>query len=119
MQERQARDRTVMERQLDAHGRRISAHDQALGVDTIEGGASSARPPSRRLSTPEPSGLEWYYAESEDAEEEHGPVSFASIKVAFQAGALDPDSVVWNERMEDWLPIRKVPGLIEKLGEES
>ncbi len=122
LQERQTRDRASVDRKLDAQNRRISAHDQALGVDTIEAESADStmgKPPTRRLVSDVPVESEWYYAVDDETEEEAGPVPFAAVVEAFQIGLLDGNSVVWHEQMEDWTAISKVPGLLKKLKESS
>ncbi|MCA9003280.1 MAG: DUF4339 domain-containing protein, partial [Planctomycetes bacterium] len=102
IEQRQTRDRASIDRRLETHNRRISAHDQAMGVDTIEAGspdAAAARPPSRRLAEAPPTDLEWYYAVDADAEEETGPVEFGAVLAAFQNGKINANSLVWHEQM--------------------
>ncbi len=122
LQERQTRDRASVDRKLHAQSRRISAHDQALGVDTIEAESAdpaAGKPPTRRLAADVPVELEWYYAVDDEAEEEVGPVPYAAMLEAFQIGLLNGNSVVWHEKMDDWTAISKVPGLLKKLKESS
>ncbi len=46
---------------------------------------------------------------------QQGPVDEAGLKAAFIAKQLVPASVVWNENMDEWTPLGKVPGLQARL----
>ncbi len=120
LSERQRKDRATMDRQLDAQNRRLTAHDQAIGVDTSTTDSPTALPaPPRRRASADPASphqsAEWFFAEDADASEEFGPVAFADLRKAFQMGEVGKASLVWNESMPDWATIESVPGLLDEL----
>ena len=55
--------------------------------------------------------LEWYYAKGN---QQHGPVSASDLKQFADRGELEPEDLVWCEKLEDWTPARKVGGLFEE-----
>ena len=117
--ERQRKDRASMDQRLEAQNQRLTAHDQAIGIDT------SAADPAARQSLPAPprrsSGVsdhatrEWFFAEDADTDEEFGPVSFEDLRQAYVRGEIGRDSLVWNDSMPDWATIEAVPGLLQDL----
>lgn len=48
--------------------------------------------------------------------EQQGPFSAEQLSGFMDGNSLDADSFVWKEGFDDWLPIRDVPELAEKLG---
>ncbi len=57
--------------------------------------------------------VEWYFQDVTGGQQ--GPVDEAGLKAAFIAKQLVPASVVWNENMDEWTPLSKVPGLQARL----
>ncbi|GMI39907.1 hypothetical protein TeGR_g12161, partial [Tetraparma gracilis] len=50
--------------------------------------------------------VEWFYAD--DDGEQSGPVSVQMLHGLFQAGGVNPDTLVWNEGMEGWVELGDV-----------
>lgn len=59
--------------------------------------------PKIRLST-SPS-IHWYYVNHEKTSS--GPLSFDEIKSAYKEGKVVGDTLVWNEEIENWMPLKK------------
>lgn len=100
---RRLREALSKERQVadQRHGhieRRLSVHDQAIGVDTsaTPALADAAAAPALPASA---SGARWYYARGK---ERMGPVSEETVRHLLQAGAIRGDTLVWREGMADW-----------------
>ena len=53
-------------------------------------------------------GKQWYYYSSG---ERQGPVSGSELKALADRGELQPDDLVWTERLGDWQPAKVVKGL--------
>ncbi len=119
LKERQLKDRAAIDRKLETQNQRLSAHDQAIGIDTAPEETTHQALPPQRTKPARPNEVfaskEWFYAVDANSEAEFGPVSFADLRSAFQGGELDSNSLVWNEGMADWTPIRSVSGLREQL----
>lgn len=100
---RRLREALAKERQVadQRHGhieRRLSVHDQAIGVDTssppaLADAAAAPALPARA------GGARWYYARGK---ERMGPVSEETVRHLLQAGAIRGDTLVWREGMADW-----------------
>ena len=100
---RRLREALSKERQVadQRHGhieRRLTVHDQAIGVDTSAPPAlaDAAAAPALPASA---SGARWYYARGK---ERMGPVSEETVRHLLQAGAIRGDTLVWREGMADW-----------------
>lgn len=117
LSERQRKDRATMDRQLEAQNRRLTAHDQAIGVDTAQADSPAAlpAPPRRRGKSNGHREAEWFFAVDEETDEEFGPVTFEDLRQAFLSGEIGHTSLVWNDAMPDWVTIDKVPGLLDEL----
>ena len=48
----------------------------------------------------------WYFAEGEQRQ---GPVSEPELLEMIQTGKLSADSLVWQQGMENWQPVREIP----------
>jgi len=48
----------------------------------------------------------WFYRQDG---KQNGPCSAAELRQLAASGQLQPDNLVWNENMPDWLPAEKVP----------
>ncbi|MBI5489826.1 MAG: zinc-ribbon domain-containing protein [Deltaproteobacteria bacterium] len=80
--------------------------------DTPDGAAaavpSAAAAPA--AAAPAPAGGEdeavWFVAVGE---EQQGPYTTQQIRDYIQTDQLDPESFMWKEGMEDWLPVQQVP----------
>lgn len=46
----------------------------------------------------------WYYLGAENAQK--GPMSFEGILREFREGLISRDTLVWNETLENWQPLR-------------
>jgi hypothetical protein len=76
---------------------RLDTHDKALGVDTRQPSQlSGGQQPSGYLAQPPPL---WYY---EEKGEQLGPISQADLIEMIKSGQLDCDTLVWQDRMQDW-----------------
>ena len=111
LENRRLREQLSKERQVSdqRHGhveRRLGAHDEALGLDT-------SRPPELPHST-DPAQLtggdQWFYARDG---ERQGPVSIETIRHLLQAQAINGDSLVWSEGMQDWTPLSRLDAFRE------
>ena len=70
----------------------VTASDQdPKGDDTASGGATS-----------------WYYT-IDDVQK--GPVSFSKLKKLCRNGTISDDDLVWNEGLDEWIPVSEVDGL--------
>lgn len=50
----------------------------------------------------------WWY---QQGDKRVGPVAREALKGAMLAGTINPETFVWTEGMEEWLPVQKVDGL--------
>ncbi len=57
---------------------------------------------------------EWFYREDG---ENVGPVSQQELQTHFQQDGVSPDTLVWKEGMDDWLPYTRIASLHEDDGE--
>ncbi len=55
---------------------------------------------------------QWHYSKQK---EQRGPVSEVQLIGLLESGELSPDSLVWCEGMDDWVPAREVEGLLPSL----
>ncbi len=46
-----------------------------------------------------------------------GPVRLSVLREKASQGQVDGDSLVWREGFDEWLPVRKIPGLLEVVDE--
>ena len=67
-----------------------------------EGSAKSKRHESA-------SGAEWFYAKGKNR---HGPVSESDLRTMLLTGKIAATDLVWNENLEDWVPIAQAPQFI-------
>ena len=88
---------------------RLGAHDAVLGLDTspTSGDAPPELPTERAGSTIDPDS-HWHFAASE-AEGTQGPVPFSKLVALWSEGALDGNSLVWSQGMDDWSRIEDLP----------
>ncbi|MEQ1633648.1 MAG: DUF4339 domain-containing protein [Planctomycetota bacterium] len=105
LREQIAKERQVADSRHAEVGRRLVAHDQVLGVDTanVPELTSSA---SKSLSGG--AAGQWFYA-IED--QRYGPVSLETVAHLLKAGAIDRESLVWQQGMAGWTPLGDVPEL--------
>jgi len=96
---------------------RIDHHDGVLGLDTKAGvplqsalpGASPHQlaPPPLPVATPtEPAPAIWHYAVGDV---QHGPVTASQLVDLMSARTLSRDTLVWNQEMPGWLPMKDTP----------
>lgn len=100
LREQLAKERQVSDQRHNQVERRLGAHDEALGLDT-------STPPELPNAAPEQlaNTEQWFYARDN---EQKGPVSAETIRHLLAAEAIDGDSLVWCEGMDDWTPARDV-----------
>jgi hypothetical protein len=53
---------------------------------------------------------QWFFYD--DARQQHGPMFFQDLQVAWNEGRLRPDSFVWNDSMDAWRFVKDVPELM-------
>ena len=51
--------------------------------------------------------MSWYYAKND---QQLGPINDAEFETLIQQGVVTPETVVWQEGMADWKPLREVRG---------
>ncbi|NMC70951.1 MAG: DUF4339 domain-containing protein [Myxococcales bacterium] len=80
------------------------------GTAAAVAGGGSAAPATGAASPAAGGGYEeeavWYVAVGE---EQQGPYTTQQIREYAQADQLDPESYLWKEGMEDWLPVQQIP----------
>lgn len=112
LENRRLREQLSKERQVSDHRhhhveRRLSVHDEALGVDT-------SKPPELPGSAPAPAQLgrdgQWFYARDN---ERLGPVSAATIRHLLQTRAISASTLVWCQGMRDWVELQQVDAFAE------
>lgn len=101
LREQLNKDRQVADQRQSQVERRLGAHDEALGLDT------SKPPQLHEASAPAQltNADQWFYARDG---ERQGPVSPETIRHLLAADAIDQDSLVWSQGMQDWEPLRNV-----------
>ena len=52
---------------------------------------------------------QWYYTHGG---QKHGPIAEPDLGAMFESGQLTPDTMVWNEQLENWVSARDVIGLV-------
>ncbi|MCB9877443.1 MAG: DUF4339 domain-containing protein [Planctomycetes bacterium] len=103
LREQLDKERQVADQRHQHVERRLGVHDEALGVDT-------SRPPQLPGGTA-PAQLtetgtgQWFYARDN---ERQGPVSAETIRHLLQARAIQRDTLVWSQGMQDWSELRHV-----------
>ena len=114
-----SKDRQVADQRHQETAVRLRVHDRALGVDTTHRVAEPepivhlAPPPVPAASLPDPlHDYEWYFVLQGQRQ---GPIGFAELREAFDAGDLQPETLVWCSSMEDWSPLRDRRDLQEAL----
>ena len=96
---------------------RIDNHDAVLGLDTKAGvpppGALSGATPHQLAPPPLPTALPaepapaiWHYAIGDI---QQGPVNAAQLVDLLSARTLTRDTLVWNQEMPGWLPMKDTP----------
>ncbi len=67
---------------------------------------SAPKPPVLLLITPSHAERFWYYLN--DKNEQFGPMSFNALARAWNEGAIQELTYVWNEEMENWQRFKEV-----------
>ena len=101
LREQLAKERQVSDSRNTNVERRLGAHDEALGLDT-------STPPALPTSTQTPQltdGAQWFYARDN---ERQGPVTTETVRHLLQANAIDGDTLVWCEGMQDWSTLKEI-----------
>ena len=121
LRERLRKDRATADHRHTETGRRLGAHDRALGMDTSERLTTDGEEPERIAGPPPPpaageeeglAGTLWYYV---DGEERAGPVDYQELRRLFRNGRISGRTLVWSEGMEDWSRIEELGELHEGL----
>lgn len=99
LREQLAKERQVADSRSHNVERRLGAHDEALGLDT----SNPPELPHTAAAAQLTDGDQWFYARDN---ERQGPVSAETIRHLIQAKAVDADTLVWSEGMNDWIPLR-------------
>lgn len=112
------KDRAIADQRHAQAQARLSVHDRALGVDTsdanVEQLANEAAAGPAAASQPQTSAnTTWHYAIEGN---QRGPIGEPELAALVDAGAIDRDTLVWQSGMTDWLPIRDLPDLEDRLG---
>jgi hypothetical protein len=93
---------------------RLDSHDHVLGVDTRSDPAlPDARPPAQiagaaeapQAPPPPPTAL-WYYEHNGGS---IGPLVTSDVKGLLQKGVLSEATLLWNEHLGEWTPLRDIP----------
>lgn len=71
--------------------------------------ASTRKVPSIKAACPVQAQKLWYYLD--DKKEQFGPMSFNALSKAWIDGAVQEQTYVWNEEMENWQPLKEVASL--------
>lgn len=103
LREQLSKERQVSDQRHQHVEARLGAHDEVLGLDTSAPPALPAASAQAQLTN----GDQWFYARDG---ERQGPVSAETVRHLLQAKAIDGDSLIWSEGMQDWLPLRDVDG---------
>jgi len=72
--------------------------DGSSGTDGTAQGASEALRPAR-----------WFHL---DGAERRGPLGLTVVRELVLDGTIGPETLVWADGMDDWLPTRLVPALV-------
>ena len=104
LENRRLREQLAKERQVsDARNtdveRRLGTHDEALGIDTSNPPVLPHAAAAAQLT----GGEQWFYARDN---ERQGPVTSETIRHLLQAKAIDANTLVWSEGMQDWVAIK-------------
>ena len=83
-----------------------STSDGAAAVSSGAAAASSAPAAAPRAGGGYEEEAVWYVAVGE---EQQGPYTTQQIREYAQTDQLDPESYLWKEGMEDWLPVQQIP----------
>ena len=120
LRERVKKDRQVADQRHREHDERLTAHDRALGMDTV------SRLPvpvaSGILGPPEipPDGpmdyreLEWFYVRDGSRV---GPVSLDDLRTCWRHGLVVSGTLVWSRDLEEWTRVGDLRQLEERLVE--
>ena len=68
--------------------------------------------PCEDVTTRPPEAL-WYYLDKEN--NQYGPMSFNTLKSAWNCEEIDPSTYVWNENMEEWQTLEDLPDTLETI----
>lgn len=104
LENRRLREQLAKERQVsDARNtnveRRLGTHDEALGIDTSNPPVLPHTAAAAQLTE----GGQWFYARDN---ERQGPVTSETIRHLLQAKAIDANTLVWSEGMQDWVAVK-------------
>ena len=118
LRERVRLDRqTADQRHADATTR-LTVHDRALGLDTASR-VETPKSAERIIPPPVPAGqadsvrtAQWFYV---DERGRQGPFDFTTMRMCFERGDLQPETLVWCEEQTDWMPLRERHDLQEAL----
>jgi hypothetical protein len=89
---------------------RMDTHDQVLEIDTRrtpELGHGGSYPALDATLRPVHAEAGWHYTENGSS---IGPVPQATVRELLASGEIGPDTLLWREGQEGWLPARAVPG---------
>jgi len=107
-------DRQMADSRYEESNRRLSVHDQALGVDTSPRLPDSA-PDNQLPDVPaapdvlaEYEKAEWYFVRDE---ERIGPMPFSELRDRWRGGEIGATTFVWAAFMSDWEYLGDVQGL--------
>jgi hypothetical protein len=115
LREQIRKDRMVADQRHDESERRLTAHDRVLNLDTSTAQSEIGPPPIRAALTGSDAGqfaVSWYFA---DGGKPVGPISIDDLKNMWKEARLQPDSLVWQEGMREWVAVSAVHGLQEAL----
>jgi hypothetical protein len=109
------KNRLVADTRDEVTGRRLKAHDRALGVDTEDpdfaGELGPVEPPPMIPTAGVGGafeGFEWFYAVDG---ERVGPMPFAELCDAWRDGDVLPSTLVWRRGLKDWVTVEALDGL--------
>ncbi|MEM8882759.1 MAG: DUF4339 domain-containing protein [Planctomycetota bacterium] len=114
LRERLRKERQVSDQRHRSTQERLDIHDEALGIDTTRANLPESEPAARvapGAPPPPPSQTrqEWYYL---NGDERIGPLALGALKELWSVGDVTPETLVWKDGLQDWLPIRRLPKLV-------